>query len=51
MEKQEFEQMIKLLKEGNKHLEDISSHLNGIDGSLEKMRTEAKKRHRSPFDV
>ena len=51
MEKQEFEQVVNLLKETNKHLGDISSRLDGIDKSLERIGAEAKKRRKSPFDI
>ena len=51
MEKQEFEQLVDLLKEVNKHLDHIGSRLEGIDKSLEKIRAEAKKKRESPFDI
>ena len=51
MEKQEFEQLVNLLKEVNKHLEHVSSCLDRIDNSLEKIRGETKKRRGSPFDI
>lgn len=51
VEKQEFEQLVDLLKEVNKHLDHIGSHLEGIDKSLEKIRAETKKKRESPFDI
>jgi len=51
MEKQEFQQLLDLLKQVNKHLEHMSSRLDKIDKSLEKMRGETKRRRESPFDI
>jgi tetrahydromethanopterin S-methyltransferase subunit G len=51
MEKQEFEELVKLLKENNKYLENISSRLDKIDSTLEKIKGETKKKHKSMFDL
>ncbi|MBA7504613.1 hypothetical protein ES706_03259 [subsurface metagenome] len=48
MEKQQFEQLVKLLKELNEYLEHISSCLSKIDNSLDiiKDNTEPKAHFR-----
>ena len=51
MEKPESEQLVELLKEVNKHLDHISSRLDAIDKSLERIKDETKKRRKSPFDI
>jgi archaellum component FlaC len=51
MEKQEFEELARLLKGINKHLENISSRLDKIDNTLEKIKNDAKKKHKSMFDL
>ena len=51
MEKQEFEELVKLLKKANEHLEHISSRLDKICDSLEKIKGETKKKRRSMFDL
>jgi prefoldin subunit 5 len=51
MEKEQFEQLAKLLTGTNKHLEQISSRLDGIDKTLDKLRTETKKRRKSYLDI
>jgi len=51
MEKQEFEQLVKLLEQVNKHLSHMSSRLDDIDNSLGKMRDDVKKKRKSPFDI
>ncbi len=51
MEKQEFEELVKLLKENNKYSENISSRLDKIDNTLEKIKNDAKKKHKSMFDL
>jgi hypothetical protein len=35
MEKEQFEELLKLLKELNEYLENISSHMGGIDNTLD----------------
>ena len=44
MEKEQFEQLVKLLKELNEYLENISSRLSGIDNCLEEIKDEIKKK-------
>jgi len=51
MEKQEFEELVKLLKKANEYLEQISSRLDKIDDSLEKIKNETKKKRKSMFDL
>ena len=51
MERQEFEQLVKLFTEMNKHLEQISSRLDGIAKTLDKLRGETKKRRKSYLDI
>jgi tetrahydromethanopterin S-methyltransferase subunit G len=51
MEKQEFEELRKLLRDMNKHLENVDSRLDEIDSKLEKTKVEPKKKHRSMFDL
>ena len=51
MEKQQFEQLEKLLKELNEHLEHMCSRLSGIDSSLETLKDEIKKKRKSLFDI
>jgi len=47
MEKEQFEQLLKLFKELNEHLEDISSRLGGIDNSLDLILDELKGKKRT----
>lgn len=42
MEKEQFEQLVKLLKQLNEYLEHISSCLGGIDNSLDLIKDEMK---------
>lgn len=42
MEKVQFEQLLKLLKELNEYLENISSRLSGIDNTLDLIKDEIK---------
>jgi hypothetical protein len=35
MEKEQFEELVKLLKELNEYLENISSRMSGIDNTLD----------------
>jgi len=51
MEKEQFEQLANLLKEMNTHLDKITSRLDAIDKSLDKIRNESKKKRKSPFDI
>ena len=51
MEKEQFEQLVKLLKEMNTHLDNITSRLDAIDKSLDQIRNETKKKRKSPFDI
>lgn len=51
MEKEQFEQLANLLKEMNTHLDNITSRLDAIDKSLDKIRNETKKKRKSPFDI
>jgi len=51
MEKQEFEELLEILKEMNKNLENIGSRLDKIDSTLERIKGETKKRHKSMFDL
>lgn len=44
MEKEQFEQLIKLLKELNEYLENISPRLSGIDNTLDIVKDEIKKK-------
>ncbi len=51
MEKREFEEIVRLLKENNKHLETISSRLDKIDNALEKIKNDTKKKRKPMFDL
>lgn len=52
MDKQGFEELLKLMKESNRHLETISSRLDKINDTLEKMKKgETKKKRSSIFDL
>lgn len=51
MEKEQFEQLANLLKEMNTHLDKITSRLDTIDKSLDKIRNESKKKRKSPFGI
>jgi tetrahydromethanopterin S-methyltransferase subunit G len=51
MEKQEFEELKKILRAMNKHLENVASRLDKIDGKLENIKVGPKKKHRSMFDL
>ncbi len=42
MEKQQFEELVKLLKGLNEHLASIRSHMGGIDRNLEAIEDEIK---------
>lgn len=44
MEKEQFEQLVKLLKELNVNLEDISSRLGGIDNTLDMIRDAIRRK-------
>jgi len=46
MEKKQFEELVKLLKELNEYLEKISSCMGGIDNSLDLIRDETKEKGR-----
>ena len=47
MEKEQFEQLLKLFKELNEYLEAISSRLGGIDNSLDLILEELKGKKRT----
>lgn len=51
MEKREFEELMKLLKESNKHLENIAARLDKIDGGLQKIRNAPTRKRGSMFDL
>ena len=52
MEKQQFDQLEKLLNEVDKHLKNIDSRLERMDKSLDVIKDEVKKKkRRSQFDI
>ena len=46
MDKEQFEQLVKLLKELNEYVGNISSRLNGIDNSLETIKDDMLKKRK-----
>ena len=42
MEKEQFEELVKLLKELNEYLKSISSRMGGIDDTLELIKDEIR---------
>jgi tetrahydromethanopterin S-methyltransferase subunit G len=51
MEKQEFEELKKLLRDMNKHLDNVDSRLDKIESKLGIIKGGPKKKHRSIFDL
>ncbi len=51
MEKRELEELVKLLKENNKHLENITARLDKIESALQKVRNVKPQKRSSMFDL
>ena len=51
MNRQEFEELLNLLREMNKHLENIDFRLDKIDNKLKNIKGETKKKRSSMFDL
>jgi prefoldin subunit 5 len=51
MEKEQYEQLIKLLNELNGHIKDMSSRLDKIENYLQKIESDYKRRRSAWFDV
>ena len=51
MEKEQFEQLMKILKELKGDVQEINSRLEGINKSLREVKNETKGKRRSLFDI
>ena len=46
MDKAQFEELLKLLRELNEYMENISSRLSGIDNTLETIKDDLRQKRR-----